>query len=156
MGNGPVVEGGSLYYSSCGPAMKPALSSPTRTADAQFALGDALSPFRDTVERLKEVPGLGSTATEVILAEIGLDMSLFPSAGHLLSWAGFVPRLDESAGKRRSTRIRKGAPWLKPVLVQAAWGAARKKNSYISKPNSSVSKRATAPRRQRSRLPRRS
>jgi len=88
-------------------------------------------PFRDTVERLKEVPGLGSTATGVILAEIGLDMSLFPSAGHLLSWAGFVPRLDESAGKSRSTRIRKGAPWLKPVLVQAAWGATRKKNSYF-------------------------
>jgi len=50
------------------------------------------------------------TATQVVLAEIGLDMSLFPSAGHLLCWAGFVPRLDESAGKARSTRIRKGAP----------------------------------------------
>ena len=58
-------------------------------------------------------------------------MSQFPSAGHLLSWAGFVPRLDESAGKRRSTRIKKGAPWLKPVLLQSAWGAARKKNSYL-------------------------
>ena len=87
------------------------------------------APFHDAVERLTEVPGLGMTATQVVLAEIGLDMSLFPSAGHLLSWAGFVPRLDESAGKTRSTRIRKGAPWLKPVLVQAAWGATRKKNS---------------------------
>jgi len=66
-----------------------------------------------------------------VLAEIGTDMSPFPTAGHLLSWAGFVPRLEESAGKRRSTRIKKGAPWLKPVLVQAAWGAARKKNSYF-------------------------
>src|SRR5207253_4473955 len=91
----------------------------------------ALSPFHDVVERLKEVPGLGATATETVIAEIGTDMSPFPTAGHLLSWAGFVPRLDESAGKRRSTRIRKGAPWLKPVLVQAAWGAARKKNSYF-------------------------
>ena len=91
----------------------------------------ALSPFHDIVERLKEVPGLGATATETVIAEIGTDMSPFPTAGHLLSWAGFVPRLDESAGKRRSTRIRKGAPWLKPVLVQAAWGAARKKNSYF-------------------------
>jgi len=60
-------------------------------------------------------------------------MSLFPSAGHLLSWAGFVPRLDESAGKSRSTRSRKGAPWLKPVLVQAAWEATRKKNSYFQR-----------------------
>ena len=91
----------------------------------------ALSPFHDIVERLEEVPGLAATSTETVIAEIGTDMSLFPTAGHLLSWAGFAPRLDESAGKHRSTRIRKGAPWLKPVLVQAAWGAARKKNSYF-------------------------
>ncbi len=90
----------------------------------------ALSPFRDTVERLKEAPGLSETAVQIIIAEIGLDMSPFATAGHLLSWAGMVPRLDESAGKRRSTRIRKGAPWLKPVLVQCGWAAARKKNSY--------------------------
>jgi transposase len=87
----------------------------------------ALLPFHDTVERLKEVPGLGATATETVIAEIGTEMSQFPTAGHLLSWAGFVPRLDESASKRRSTRIKKGAPWLKPVLLQSAWGAARKK-----------------------------
>lgn len=91
----------------------------------------ALAPFRDTIERLKEIPGLSETSVQILLAEIGLDMSPFPTAGHLLSWAGLVPRLDESAGKRRSTRIRKGAPWLKPVLVQCAWGAARKKNSYF-------------------------
>lgn len=91
----------------------------------------ALAPFRNAVERLKEVPGLATIATEVVIAEIGPDMSPFPTAGHLLSWAGFVPRLDESAGKRRSTRIKKGAPWLKPVLVQAAWAAARKKDSYF-------------------------
>jgi transposase len=90
-----------------------------------------LAPSRDTVERLKEVPGLGTTAAEVVIAEIGTDMGPFPTAGHLLSWAGLVPRLDESAGKRRSTRVKKGAPWLKPVLVQAAWGAARKKNCYF-------------------------
>jgi transposase len=91
----------------------------------------ALAPFRDAVERLKEVPGLGATAAEVLIAEIGADMRQFPSAGHLLSWAGLVPRLDESAGKRRSTQVKKGAPWLKPVLVQSAWAAARKKGSYF-------------------------
>jgi len=90
----------------------------------------ALAPFCDTVERLKQVPGLSETAAQILIAEIGMDMSPFPTAGHLLSWAGLVPRLDESAGKRRSTRLKKGAPWLKPVLVQCAWGAARKKNSY--------------------------
>ena len=67
----------------------------------------------------------------MIVAEIGDDMSKFPSAGHLLSWAGLCPRLDESAGKRRSTRTRQGAPWLKTTLVQIAWPAARKKQSYF-------------------------
>lgn len=57
-------------------------------------------------------------------------MSRFPTAGHLLSWAGLCPRNDESAGKRRSNRLRKGAPWLKTMLVQCAWAAVRKKGSY--------------------------
>ena len=65
---------------------------------------------------------------QILIAEIGTDMSQFPTAGHLLSWAGLIP---ESAGKRGSTRVKKGAPWLKPVLVQCAWAAARKKNSYF-------------------------
>jgi hypothetical protein len=57
-------------------------------------------------------------------------MERFPTAGHLRSWAGLCPRMDESAGKKRCTRIRKGAPWLKTTLVQAAWAAVRTKNSY--------------------------
>src|SRR5262245_36620133 len=89
----------------------------------------ALEPFRDAIERLKEVPGLSETSAQILLAEIGTDMRQFPTAAHLLSWAGLIPRLDESAGKRRSTRVRKGAPWLKPVLVQCASAAARKKNT---------------------------
>src|SRR4029450_6849335 len=70
-------------------------------------------------------------SAEVIVAEIGTDMGRVPTAGHLLSWAGLGPRNDESAGKRRSTRLRKGAPWLKTTLVQCAWAAARKKASYL-------------------------
>jgi transposase len=58
-------------------------------------------------------------------------MSRFPTSGHLISWAGLCPRSDESAGKHRSTRVRKGAPWLKTNLVQAAWGAARSKETYL-------------------------
>jgi transposase len=91
----------------------------------------ALEPFRDAAERLTSLPGISDVAAQVILAEIGADMSRFPTAGHLLSWAGLTPQLDESAGKRRSTRIKKGAPWLKPVLVQCAFAAARTKNSYF-------------------------
>ena len=81
-------------------------------------------PFVTSAERLMSLPGISDVAAQVILAEIGTDMSSFPTAGHLLSWAGLTPRLDESAGKRRSTRLKKGAPWLKPVLVRA-------KNTYL-------------------------
>ena len=62
---------------------------------------------------------------------MGTDMSRFPSVGHLISWAGFCPRLDESAGKRRSTRTRQSAPWLKPTLVNAAWASTHKKDGYL-------------------------
>ena len=61
----------------------------------------------------------------------GMDMTRFPGPSHLVSWAGLCPRLDESAGKRRSTRIRHATPWLKTVLVQAAWAAARKNGGYL-------------------------
>jgi transposase len=91
----------------------------------------ALEPFRDDLEHLTAIPGVSTTAAQVILAEIGVDMSRFPTVGHLLSWAGLCPRLDESAGKRRSTRVRKGAPWLKTVLVQCAWAASRSKETYL-------------------------
>jgi transposase len=77
------------------------------------------------------IPGISTTAASVLLAEIGGDMSRFPTAGHLISWAGLCPRMDESAGKRRSTRIRTGAPWLKTTLVQAAWAAICVKDSYL-------------------------
>jgi transposase len=93
---------------------------------------DALvEPFRTAVQLLTTIPGINELSACVILAEIGRDMSRFPTAGHLISWAGLCPRNDESAGKRRSTRMRKGAPWLKTTLVQCAAAAARKKASYL-------------------------
>ena len=88
-----------------------------------------LGPFAEAVERLCEIPGISRIVAETVIAEIGGDMGAFPTADHLISWAGLCPRLDESAGRRRSTRIRKGATWLKPVLVQSALAAGRKKNS---------------------------
>src|SRR5205823_11779294 len=66
-----------------------------------------------------------------IVAEIGTDMSRFPTAGHLLSWAGLCPRNNESAGKRRSSRLRKGSNWLKTTMVQCAWSAVRMKATYF-------------------------
>lgn len=91
----------------------------------------SLAPFRTAVELVSTVPGVKALSAQGIVCEIGTDMSRFPSAGHLLSWAGLCPRNDESAGKRRSTRLRKGAPWLKTLLVQCAWAAIRKKDSYL-------------------------
>jgi len=90
----------------------------------------ALESFRGAVARLVTIPGISTTAAAIVVAEIGTDMTRFPTAGHLRSWAGLCPRLDESAGKHGSRRIRKGAPWLKPILVQSAWAAVRVPNSY--------------------------
>ena len=90
-----------------------------------------VEPFRAAIELLSSISGVGNLAATVIVSEIGIDMSRFPSAGHLISWAGLCPRNDESAGKRRSYRMKKGAPWLKTTLIQCAWAASRKKNSYL-------------------------
>ena len=92
---------------------------------------EVLRPFREAADRLQTMPGVSETVARVLIAEIGVDMTRFPSAGHLVSWAGLCPRLDESAGKRRSTRIRHATPWLKTTLVQAAWAASRKNGSYL-------------------------
>jgi transposase len=99
--------------------------------DVEARLGDALSPFRDLVGLLTTMPGISETTANVILSEIGTDMSRFPTAGHLISWAGLCPRNDESAGKRRSRQLRKGGQWLKATLVQSAWPASRKRGSYL-------------------------
>jgi transposase len=82
-----------------------------------------LDPVRNHVDHLKTIPGVSDRVAAVLVAEIGTDMSRFPTPAHLISWAGLCPRMDESAGKRRTTRLRPGAPWLKETLVQAAWAA---------------------------------
>ena len=106
-----------------------ALDAAIASIDKEVEAG--LDPFRPAVEILTSMPGVGALAARVIVAEIGVDMSRFPSAAHLVSWAGLCPKNDESAGKRRSTRLRKGAPWLKTTLVQCAWAASHKKDSYL-------------------------
>jgi transposase len=106
-----------------------ALQAALREVDA--TVGKALAPIRRRVALLMTMPGVSEIVAQVIVAEIGVDMSRFPSAAHLVSWAGLCPRNDESAGKRRSTRVRQGAPWLKTTLVTAAWAATHTKGSYL-------------------------
>jgi transposase len=98
-------------------------------ASVEEEVGESLKPFRERADLLTTIPGIDATVAHVIVAEIGVNMSRFPTAAHLRSWAGFCPRNDQSAGKRRSNRIRKGAPWLKTVLVQAAWAAVHTKGT---------------------------
>ena len=106
-----------------------ALEAATAKIDAQVE--ESLRPFCAAVELITSVPGIKSLSAQVIVSEIGIDMSRFPSAAHLISWACLCPRNDESAGKRRSNRVRKGAVWLKTTLVQCAWAAVKKKDSYL-------------------------
>jgi transposase len=100
-------------------------------AEIDAAAGKALEPIRAGARILTTMPGVSDIVAHVIVAEIGVDMSRFPSAAHLVSWACLCPRNDESAGKRRSTRVRPGGNWLKTTLVTAAWAAVRKKESYL-------------------------
>jgi transposase len=89
-----------------------------------------LEPFRFAVELVRTHPGISKLAAQAIVSEIGTDMSRFATAGHLVSWGCLCPRSDESAGKRRSNRLRKGGRWLKAILVQCALAARNKKGSY--------------------------
>lgn len=93
---------------------------------------ERLAPFGAMIEVIRSIPGCGTWTAQVILAEIGTDMSRFPSPGHLSSWAGMCPGHDESGGKRRSGRIRHGSPFLRTTLVESAYAASRSNNTYLS------------------------
>ncbi|MDB5352593.1 MAG: Transposase family [Planctomycetota bacterium] len=94
---------------------------------------EALDPSWETVLRLTTIPGVDLRVAEIVLAEIGLDMDRFPTAGHLSSWAGLASGNRESAGKRQSGRTTPGNRWLKTALVQSAWAAFRAKGTQLSK-----------------------
>jgi transposase len=91
-----------------------------------------LLPFAEQMCRLCTIPGVSRRTAEVVIAEIGVDPSRFPSAQHLASWAGLCPGNNQSAGKRRSGKARKGNPALQSALVEAAWAAARTRNTYLA------------------------
>ena len=89
-------------------------------------------PFQSEVARLCTIPGVDRVTAWGLLAEIGLNINQFPDAQHLASWAGLCPGIHESAGKRKSGRIRKGSLWLRRCLCQAAWAVSTKRDNYLS------------------------
>jgi transposase len=95
-------------------------------------IAERVRPFEEVIERLETIPGVGRRTAEAILAEIGPEVSRFPTAGHLASWAGMCPGNNESGGKRRSGTTTKGNPWLRAALVEAAKAAGRTKETYLS------------------------
>ncbi|HEV2085579.1 MAG TPA: IS110 family transposase [Gemmatimonadales bacterium] len=102
--------------------------------DAVFAANtsDAGVPFEQARDRLDTIPGVGKRAAECIIAEIGVDMSRFPSAAHLASWAGMAPGNNITGGKRGSGKTTKGDVWLRDILTQCAWAAARTHDTYLA------------------------
>jgi transposase len=92
---------------------------------------ERLRPFELQIKRLDSIPGISRQIAEVMLAEIGWDMSRFPTDKNLASWAGMCPGNNESAGKRRNGKTRKGSRWLRHALIEAAHGASRTKNKYL-------------------------
>ena len=101
-------------------------------AEVSTEIAERLRPFAAELEQLATIPGVGRRTAEVLVAEIGTNMRRFPTSGHLASWAGMCPGNDESAGKRRSGKTRKGSPWLRSTLIEAARAAGRAKGTYLA------------------------
>lgn len=105
------------------------LDEQIEACDAEVA--EQMRPFDDELERLDEVPGIARRAAENILAEIGSDLSRWPTAAHFSSWSGTCPGNKASGGKRKRAGVRKGNPWLKGTLTQVAWAISHSKKSYL-------------------------
>jgi transposase len=104
-------------------------------------IAEVMSPLeRQTVQRLDEIPGFDVRTGQNVIAEIGTDMSRFPSAAHLASWAGLCPGNNQSGGKRKHGKTRQANRWLKAAMTQSAWGASRTRNSYFAVQHRRLSK----------------
>lgn len=95
-------------------------------------IAELCQPYRPQIEQLDQIPGIDQAGAESIVAEVGVDMEVFPTEGHLCSWAGICSGNNESAGKRRSGRIPKGNRWLRRTLVLAAQSASHAKDSFLA------------------------
>ena len=102
-----------------------------RIRDIDDIINGQMKDYENAIKKLEEIPGIAKRSAEVILAEIGLDMSRFPTAGHLAAWSGLAPGNNESAGRRKSGKTRKGNPTLKTTLIQSAKVAKAKKGSFF-------------------------
>lgn len=100
-------------------------------ADCDTVIDGMLRPFVSKIERMDTVTGIGVRAAQDIIAEIGLDMSVYPSHKHLGSWAAMCPGNHESGGKRKSGKTRKGNKWLRTILVECAHAAGHSRNTYL-------------------------
>jgi transposase len=109
-------------------------------AQIDVTVGKTLAPIHDRARLLTTLPGVSDLTARVMVAEIGVDMTRLPRPPIRSLLVRVCPRSEESAGKRRSTRVRKGAPWLKTALVTAAWAAVRVKNSYLQAQSSNEEK----------------
>ncbi len=95
-------------------------------------IAERMHPFAEALERLDTIPGIGQRMAEILVAEIGIDMRRFPTAAHLASWAGMCPGNQESAGKRKTGRTRKGNVWLRTALIEAAHALGRGRGTYLA------------------------
>lgn len=100
-------------------------------AQLEAAIDERLRPYADAVALLQTIPGVKATTAATLVAELGVDMTRFPSAGHLASWAGVCPGNKQSGGKRLSGKTRRGNAWLKAVLCEVVWANARSQSSYL-------------------------
>ena len=103
-----------------------------RIDEIETSLEEDMAPFALQVEQLNSIYGISTTASYAIIAEIGIDMKPFKTAEHICSWAGLCPGNNESAGKRKSTSVTKGNPYIKSMLCEIAWVIAGKRNTYLS------------------------
>jgi transposase len=99
--------------------------------EVEWQITDFANKYEPTLRLLETVPAIQRRASTIIVSELGTDLSMFPTAGHLCKWAGLCPGDNESAGKKKSTRVTKGNPRIKSVMVQCAWAATRCKNTFL-------------------------
>jgi transposase len=109
-------------------------------------IAERVRPFEEAIEHIDTVTGVGRRTAEVLVAEVGTDLARFPTHRHLTSWAALCPGNNESAGKRHGGKTRKGSPWLRAALVEAARAAGRTKTTYLGAPYRRIAARRGAKR----------